>query len=280
VDATVVGVARIGSTDVLVVTVHRPAVATNTALANVPFGAGVTVVASGLVHAVLAPARPVARVIGAGIAIVAVELLAGYAASIETLVQTGTDVPVRTWAFPGEMLAAAIGQALVSSTGVVIVAVNRCIADASSRSAMVASGAFIVVGALPRFGSIGAAIHRIAAVLGTRIGIIAGHHNARDAASPGALVTRGADAAVITWSLIVAVRAAGHWLAEIVGAWVLVVTGQEPGPDTRPPGALVSGRTWITVIARVLVGRMHTSYQRIAAIRRAWIRIVTINFVA
>ncbi len=121
---------------------------------------------------------------------------------------------------------------------------------------------------------------RAAAVGGAGVSIVADHYITGDAAAACTAVAGGANATVVARCLVVTMGAAGHGLAEVVGAGVVVVTGHEPGAHTGPSRTLVGSGARVPIIAGSLIGSVDTAHQRVADVSRAWVGIVAVHFVA
>jgi hypothetical protein len=229
VDAPPHRVTGVSGAEILVSAVHGAGVATHVALADIAGSTRIAVVAVRSIRGVLAARGRIAGVVCARIAVITIDLRSRTAVPIDALVKTGTDVAIGARALPGNMLTTAVGKALVSGTGVCVIAIGRSLADASSIGTVVPGGALVVVRAVTSFRGISASILGVTAVLGAGIGIVTGHHIPRHTTPACASVAGGADATVVTWCLIVAMGTAGHRLAEVVGTWVLVIAGHEAG---------------------------------------------------
>ena len=143
--ATLCRVARIGGAEIQVIAVNGPRIATDGTLADISSSARIAIVTVRPVGRVLATGGRVARVIGARIAVVAIYLLASTTVASHTLVEPCADIIIGARSFPGDMLTAAVREALVCCARVLVIAIGGGFADAGATRTVVPGGALVVV---------------------------------------------------------------------------------------------------------------------------------------
>ncbi len=220
-------------------------------LALVSSSAEVAIVAIILVGQVeTEPCSQVAKVIGAGILVIAIWCAWSRCTGPRLAdVTQGTEIAIVTGGTDGRIDASGIGQAAIGSAGVIIVAIGS-FSDADSSQAGVPNGASITVIALPVHGLVETgAVAKIASVKGAGIAILTALGGAGITGPLRAGVTQGARIAVVAGERHGQVRTAALSSAGIFGTWILIVTGDELPTLTGSVETYVTDRAPVAIIA-------------------------------
>jgi len=216
-------VATVVGTYIVVVAVCSDAPLAHAPLALVHLGALISVVALLLIGRVLAPFFRVARIIGAGIPVVAPENTGRNACAVSADIPGGASITVI--AGHGVIVENATGAGFAGIAGarVVVVALEDPRGFAHTAGAGIAGGAVVAVIARPVVVLVNATLHRVAPVESAVVGIVTverAHSLARPAL---ARVSGGADVAIVARVGVVFVAAACGRIARVIGAQVAVV---------------------------------------------------------
>jgi len=209
------GVTRIGSAEIVVVAIQQRTESTSTILAAVVDGALVVVVTVGIVGHELATSV-LARIIGAGVQVVAGNYVAWNAATIFAVVPKSAGVTVVANASTWGMLATGHKLATVGRTRVVIVAIEYACSETFTIGATVASGARVAVIAGPRRRGVCAAGMGVTAVRGAEVVVVASETFARHTLSCFTGVTNRTDIVVGARALIVRMKAPCLYITGVV----------------------------------------------------------------
>ena len=224
VDAAGSRVARIGRTVIVVATSQGSPGSTHAVLTEVIFGAGILVIAAGLIEVVGTAGSRVAHVVGAGITIVTPHL-GSFADSVLTHVRNGTGITIIAGNRVVSVLAPIDGIAPIVGTGVVVLTVQRVAWIAQTVTTDFRTVAHIVVVAYNRVVGKGTARSRITTVVGAQVVIVADDLYAQ-ARTVRANILLGALVGVGARDGVVDIKTPGNRVTGIVGAKVVVSTVQ------------------------------------------------------
>jgi len=164
----------------------------------------------------------VARVIGADIAVVALNLLAETPPLVAEVLG-GALITIIARVLILLVNATQFGIARIVGAGVIIVAIEHQRGDTFPSLAVIARSTGIEVGTLPLVGGIDATALGIAGIIGARIIVVALQGFASQTFALTANVTHGADAAILAALVVGHVLATDGGVTEVVGADVAVV---------------------------------------------------------
>jgi len=114
-----------------------------------------------------------------------------------------------------------------------------------------------------------------AEVVGTRVGIVTIHSRTGQALAAKTNISGSAGVAVVTRKLVVLVTAAAVGKADVVGARIVVIASQHPGPQALASGTLIVGGATVAIVAGERVGFVNAPRFRVATIISAYVAVVT-----
>ena len=192
----------------------------------------------------------------------------------------GADIPVSASVVVGAVDAvvdeetADVGIAAIIGAGVLIGALQRAgPGNAGSGKAGILGGACVAIFAARRVVGVDTATVGAAAIVGTRIGVVAIQGGAAGATAVGAGICRRAGVTVIAWHRVVDECAAILRGAEIGGAEILVTARKGIPRHTPALVTLVTYAALIPIITGVCIGRKLTPGIWITGVVSAWIAI-------
>jgi len=221
-----------------------------------------------------------ARVVGAGVAVVAVGCGTGHAFSRLAHVAHGARVSVRARGFSVLMKAAAAGEANVLGARLAVVAFQRPGAAALTLLASISGGALVEVVAPGVVGFVNTALPLDASIVGADVAVFTGGRFPGLAASRRTFVSRRAGVSVITRVVVVVVGAAGHGDAFVIRTRVVVVAVLRRRADAHPAGAFVLERARVHVVANAGVVGVQASEEWVAYVLCALVVVFTIQLFA
>jgi len=254
VDAARVRVAGVGGAFVVVITICCRSTLAGATRADIVGGARVAVVAGRLIGRIDAPRIRNAAIVGAGVAIIAIEVAASSASSINALVLRGAGIFVVARVIGGKMEATLDIGTNILSAGIVIVAGQFLAADAAAQMAVVSccAGISIVAGYLVQI--VEAAIYRVAGVICAEVVVVATKDLVEAALTVEAVVPGGAGVAIVAFPVGGGIRAASSF-ALVHGTRIAVITVDLLSVGANAPKAFTLDGTWIPVVAeKTLVG--------------------------
>jgi len=198
VHATEYLVASIISADVFIVAIQR---LTGNATARhtlVPGSAGRAIGTPGVVGAVYATGRWVTRVVGAGILVVAAHDLVRNAPAPQAVIAGSARVAVVAVPLSGCIGATGTRVAGFNGARIFVVTNDRPSRNAIAACTSVTRGTGVIVRARTRIGNVDAPKGRLTQVIGAQVVIRAIHRNTAHAHSIHALLSRGAQVAIVT----------------------------------------------------------------------------------
>src|SRR5262249_7305340 len=241
-------------------------------LAGVAGGADARVVAGRGVVGVRAAARRIARVVGAGVGVVAVGRRPAHAGAVLADVAGGARVAVL--AGRGVVGVEAAAGPITGVVGARIAVVAEELADAGPTLAGVVHRAGVAVVAGHSGVRVFAAGGGVAGVVGAEVAVVAIGCRAADARAGHAGVPRGAGVAIVAGRGVGDVQADARGAA-VVGAGVTVVAERMGHAGARLTG--VAGRAGVTVVAGGGVVHVQAAEHRVAAVVGARIAVVAVG---
>jgi hypothetical protein len=219
----------------------------------------------------------IAAVHGAGVSIVAGDIERSHARSFVTRrgARAGVRVITRSLVERVETAIQSVAEIVGAQVPVIAWDIERSHARSFVTRRGARAGVLVITRSLVE--RVGAAVQSVAEVIGAQVLVITGDIERSHARS---LVTRrGARAGVlvITRSLVERVGAAVQSVAEIVGAQVLVITGDIERSHARSLVTRRGGRAGVLVITRSLVERVETAIQSVAEIVGAEVPVITLE---
>lgn len=228
-----------------------------------------------MVDAALSGSAPVR---GANIAVVAEETILRHAGTALAVVANRTGVAVVADGLVGRMNAQARFIARIVGAGVLVIAVQRGSRNALTVLAEVVQGASVAIGAGRSDILYGAAAIRQAEVLGARISVVALQGPDNHAHSLSTVVPGGTTVVVIAGSFVGGVLAPHSGVAEVVGADIGIVAGQEFGAGSALARlADVSQGAKVTVITGRFIEVVHAAEIGHTTVRGAWVYVVAVE---
>jgi hypothetical protein len=215
-------VAGIGRAQVVIIALQETAVAAFARLAGVRQGAGVAVIAGCVVGHKEAFSR-VAAVVSTRVAVIANKGFPPLTEAIDALVPQGAAIAIVTEPGHNGVLAAIQEVAAISGAGVLVIAVQISLGHTLACLARVPGGAGVAVTARAGLRGMHAAGFGRTFVQCTGVVIVAGQWRTWDAGPVTALVVNGAHVAIEAILLVIDVKAAGVFLATIIGAGVTII---------------------------------------------------------
>lgn len=239
----------------------------------------------------LAALDRVARIVGADVAVAAVDFGPGVAQAVvaEVVDCANALIKVAALAVQGAGLERAIATlrtARVLRAGQVVVAHFGCAGHADAGCASVANRARVVVGiARQHIGGEHAVFHRITGVVGAHVEVVAIFVALRCACARQTHVTRCARVAVVArlklQSPCIVDAVAGSFCATVVCASIFVVAVFGRPRFTGAKSTSVADGAQIAVgVARQRIGRVHATADRIATVVAAQIAVVAVDLSA
>jgi len=222
----------------------------------------------------LAALNRVARIVGAFVAVIAVERHLSDTDASLTTVQGGAHVRVVARIRVAEVDTAIERMAHVVGAFVAVVAVHRLGSKAESAVACVARRARVVVVAIRLVGRMLAAFDRVAYVVRAEVAVIAVERSSRLASAVKTVVAQSADVAVRAGRAVRGMNAPLLGVARIGCAYVFVVAALQLRSLALAVHARISQRARVFVVARVTVGRMLTETHVVARIIGAGVAVV------
>jgi len=244
--------------------------------AEVPFGAGVVVIASIVIGKGRASHCRVAGVVGARVVVGAVRLALGQALPFGALVFQCAHVAIVTRFGVERVHASFVRLARVIGAQIVVIAVDRGSRLACAAEANVAYGAHVAVLTGAGHGYALAHTQGVAIVAGAWVFVVTDDLRPGDALGVDALVRRRTGVSVVARLRVRWMKAiSGVHVAQIGGAGIAIaaVVRGVPG-EALPITALVSDGARIAVFAGQLVGFVHAAQLRIAVFVGAGVPIV------
>jgi len=156
------------------------------------------------------------------------------------------------------MLATSLGKTEVLGTGIAVVAGNRVSRHAPAVKASIAGGTGIAIIAGYGVSVKNTAGRGVAAIVGTRIAVIAVNRPAAQTFPAHARFSCGAGIAVTARKFVVDMTAADRRVTGVGGAQVIVIAVQRSINAAHPVGAMGPDGAEIAVITLGVVGRMNT----------------------
>jgi hypothetical protein len=166
-----------------------------------------------------------AALVCAGIAIIALDGRAAYAASIDTHVARGAGITVIARSFKGRKLTASVSKARIHTASIPIVAWHVTQPDAVSFDTGVVSRAATLVITRLRIRREDTTQFAVACIVRARVAIITRHRATRATSASATGVAEGATVSVIAGLLVVNGDASSLHIATIRGAEIAVVAG-------------------------------------------------------
>jgi hypothetical protein len=215
-----------------------------------------------------------ATILGAFVAIIAIERRPGHADTAITKIPDGARIAVT--ALTGNVLVgtAALGQADIHGAGIVVIAIQIAVPLANAIGTDVSGGAGVLVVTPLLVGSKIASDSWYASIIRTQITVVADHEGTGLAIASTAFVPLGADISVITRDGIVVVITTNHRNTEIISTGIVIATIRLSHPNTIPSAADIPQRTRVTVITGGIALGMRAPHQRQTSIQSTWIRVV------
>ena len=179
---------------------------------------------------------------------------------------------------PGHMEAAGLGDTTVVSANLLVITVEGiCSGLALTVATGIVEGAGVAVFTAGIVGREDTSIARVTTVIGADILVITDCYACADALPVHAVVERRTLVTVVALRSVVAVDAAGHRIAGVVSADILVVAVGHAGADAECATALIDQSAGITVITAQLVGSVDAAVSRVTAIICAEVAVVAVQ---
>jgi len=226
VDTSGIGLTRVVSADVAVVTIDGRSGSAGAGRAYIPCGAETSIFAGGRIGNCLAARLEVAGIIGTGVIVVAENGRSRRTPTSGAVVVFRAGILVVTGSCVEGELAPRIGVARVVGTDVLVVAGERAAADTFAKMAVVSGGADVTIVAGSLVHGEEAPCLGVTIVAGTNIVVITGEGQAGLTDAFPTLVGEGAGVAIVTLYGVGQIGASRSRVAGIVGAEVVVVTDQ------------------------------------------------------
>ncbi len=220
------GVAAVVGTDVGIVTVLGPGTITNTARAHIRNGARVAIVTAKVIGHIDAATLRGTAIVSANVAVVAVEWNGANALTQFTDVLHSAGAAVVARSAVQIMGASCNGMAVIGGTDVIVVAILGPGWHAFAATTVVAYGTRILIIAVCVVGGLNAGTGVITGIIGAGVAIVAFLLQSGLTEAIAAEVILGTWVAVRAGSFDVLVLAAPSRKANILGAWVTVITLQ------------------------------------------------------
>lgn len=216
-----------------------------------------------------------AIIVGAQVAVIAVDLFAAQTGSGQTGFSRGTRVAVVAWQGVVFVGAADCGVAPVGGAKVAVIAVQEYRSRAPAIKALVSFGAWILVVAGGVIWRMSTKAGLIARVVGAWIAVVTVNRWPGDAFPVSTLIVHGAGVAVIAGNGVVLVGTPSVRLTEVVGAWIAVTTIELPRSGASTVLALVIRGAGVAVVARGRVRSVNATRGWFAGIIGAGVGIAT-----
>ena len=253
-------VAAVRGTEVSIVAIRNRGERAAAIYALVAKGARVVIVAENAVICMLAAATRGAAVVGAGVAVVAVDRGARCTRTRCADVVHRTTAAIVTWDRVVSVGAARNGRTDIIRAQVAIVTGKSCCArQACTVTTDIANGAGASVIAGDRVGDIPAAGARVTTVCRTEVQIITGRDRSRLARPTGTDVTEGARVSIRTGNIIDLMGTAYRGITDVVRADVFVIAGWRDGALAGSVGTHIYGSAGVSVVAWDRVVDMKTA---------------------
>jgi hypothetical protein len=276
VDTPDLRVAGIVGTGVAIITIQGVRRSTDSLGTLVTRSADVVVEALLFVVEMGTPGLWLARVVGAGIAVIAVELAGSRTLATTAQVLWSTRIAVIAGQLIEGRLTTAVGGTGIGGANVVVVAIQRGTGDTFALGAEVIHGTGIAVITVGQVGRVDAqAVHT--GVIRADIVIVAIGGSTTDALTLLAEVIDGTRVAVVTGDIGCLMLAAPLGQADVLGTWITVIALETALAQTGARDADISRSTAVEVVAWGRVEFVATSSRLVAAIIRAGIAVVAVN---
>jgi len=247
-------------------------------LAVIPHRAHVVVAAVALVGLMHAPCVAIARIVGAPVAVVAVERRSALADTLGALLTHRAGIFVITGSRVEGVETAGEGIATVRSAHQAVVAVEDSGKEALPVCTVVTGGAFVPIVAAAPSRHVHAPQRGLTGILGAGVGIVAlGLILPTHALTLDAVVTLGADITVVALGLGRGMEATRLGMTGILGALVGIVAVHGNAAHTFALGAGLPHGTEVAVITGNRVLGVETTADRIATIGGAQVAVVTVE---
>lgn len=246
----------------------------NAGVAEVVQRAQVTVVATSVVVRGDATGSRVARIVGAGITIIANRCRSTHAGAGGAGVGGGARVAVVAGGRVGGVHTTSNRVARIVGTNIAVIAVQRRSTNTGTRGAGIGGGASIAVVTTSGVVGVDASRCGIARVVCTNVSVIATQRRSANASAQRTGVSGGARIAVVATRGVVGADTAGGRVARIVGTHVAVVAVWSRTTNASTRSASVGSCARVTVVTSSVVVRGDATGSRVARIVGTYVAIV------
>jgi hypothetical protein len=267
-------VAEILGACVAVIAFEQTATGTESGITMVTHGTKITVIAIGRVGYEAATRLGIARIVGAGIGIIADQFATTDALSQVTVVTGTADTAIIAWGRIQAVDTAGGGVATVGRAHVVVVALGQPSMHTDPSSAVVAHSAGIAIAARSLVCHVLTHTAIIATIIRARVHIVAIVPGPRNAHPVQAEIPHSAGIAVVTSPGSGGMGTANCWTAAILGTRVVIIAIQEPGKAAFALTAQIADRTRIAVATGCLIGHEEATGLTVTTIVGADIAVV------
>jgi hypothetical protein len=248
------------------------------AITDVDLGTFVIIVAGQLIGDVLAPSLGVARIGGAKVIVITIDVRPGDAGALGAVVPVRAHVIIRTAVdIVGGKLAAQQRVATVVRTRILVITFQSHAPRTVALEALVHGGAKVPVITGLGIEEVGAPRIGCAAIIGAGIAVVAIDRQPGNAIAPLAEVTIGTGIAIVAGYGIGHVETALLLVTTVVGTGVTIVTIEEFDPNALALLAHIHRRTGVSIIARHVVCHGRAPGLGVAKIIGARVPVVAIR---